>query len=297
MPTRRHLLALGPLAMLAGCAAPWPRGVDDAPSASAAARLRESAHAHGAQALSGLHDINLAFDGEWGTGIQRIQPALVDEGFRKTSEERLLPALGVMAQRHRGPQGRKQVLRQWQPGQTGTVRLAYNGQPDSTDTDLRDAAAVVCDAYRIFVLGPMVLANREPDALNAHWGEPTEVDGQLCDVVHLQLRPGLGFAAQDRLALYISRSSQLMRRVRFSINALPSTAGAVVEVDLGQHLARHGVLWPTHYVERLIRPIPNFHVHEWRLTGLDVNRGYGPEALAGPAWAPEAERPAAPLQR
>jgi hypothetical protein len=59
---RRRLLLAWPLAALTGCAAPWPAVPAGPGSASALARLRESADAHGLAGWRALHDVNLGFD-------------------------------------------------------------------------------------------------------------------------------------------------------------------------------------------------------------------------------------------
>jgi hypothetical protein len=109
------------------------------------------------------------------------------------------------------------------------------------------------------------------------------VDGRVCDVLHVRLEPGLGFSARERVALLIDRQDALVRSIRFSLDGLASTQGAVAEVELYDHVQRHGVTWPTRFYERLLRPFPRLPVHDWTLTGLDVNRGYAAEALLGPA--------------
>ena len=283
---------LAGMAGLAGCASapPWPSGAQARPSASAAARVRESAQAHGLAAWQQLQDVNLAYAGEWSSLIDRLQPTLADAGRRQKSEERWLPAAGLLAQHHTGPVGHKQVRRQWQPGSTGQVAVWFGGQP-STDRDVLDAAALVCDGYRLFLLGPMALMDGPRDVA---WGEPTNVDGRPCDVLHLTLRPGIGLGDQDRVALDIDRQQGLMRRIRFSLDGLASTVGAVAEVDCFDHITRHGVVWPTRFHERLLSPL-SLRVHDWRLTGLDVNRGYGAAELQGQRFGPLAAKPAAPL--
>lgn len=122
------------------------------------------------------------------------------------------------------------------------------------------------------------------------------LDGRAheCDVLRVRMAPGLGFSGSDRLALFIDRAERLMRRVRFSLDGLDSTRGAVAEVDTFDHAALHGVRWPTRFHERLLRPLP-LTVHDWRLTGLDVNRGLGRAEVSGPAFEGRAAAAAAGL--
>jgi hypothetical protein len=44
----------------------------------------------------------------------------------------------------------------------------------------------------------------------------------------------------------------------------------------------------------VIHPLP-LPAHDWRITGLDVNRGYDAAALAGPAFTGAAAAPAGAL--
>ena len=297
---RRLLAALATAPFLPGCASPpWPAapatGTDDA---RARALLAGSAQAHGLPAFRRLKDINVAFSGQWRPLVARLQPDLVDADFRGVSEERLLPAGGLMAQDHRGPAGHKQVLRRWPAdprdlaaGAQGEVQVWRNGQSDAGPAS-RQAAALVCDGYRLFLLGPMLLADVPGPLAPA---EGAVVDDDACDALHLMLRPGLGLSAADRLTLYISRRSGLMRRVRLSLEGLASTAGAVAEVDLFDPVERQGVRWPTRFAERLLRPIPGLPVHDWQLTGLDLDRGYGAADLDGSGFGGAARLPARPL--
>jgi hypothetical protein len=106
--TRRAALGLALLPLFSGCSTPLPMGSRPAGDAAAARRVQESAEAHGLTAYRALTDINVSYSGEWRPLIDRIQPELVDAGYRGTSEERLMPAAGVVAQAYMGPLGRKQ---------------------------------------------------------------------------------------------------------------------------------------------------------------------------------------------
>jgi hypothetical protein len=303
-------------------------------SAHANALLDEAAAAHGAAAFASIDDLNVSYSGRWHGLVARLQPALVDAGFRGSSEERLLPNAGLVAQAHTGPAGCKHVIRQMpmrqipaaapppvtaaappsapaagadaRPSatqrddrQTGEVRVYFNGV-ESTDREQRAAAALVVDGYALFLLGPLLLdrAWMTQRGLVAEWGGEARIRvagrTERCDVLQLRLTPGLGCAGADRLAVYIDRRERLMRRVRFTLNGLESTQGAVAEVDCSEHLTRFGVVWPTRFQERLLRPLP-LEVHDWRLTGLDINRGYTANDLAYLVFAGRAFPPALPL--
>lgn len=296
---RRQLLqsalALPVVSAIAGCASPLPKTLIAQSQPAAVKRLRESAEAHGEPALASLHDINVSYSGTWRPLVGRLQPVLIDPQFRGDSQERFLVRENLLAQSHTGPGGRKQVLRgpRRQRGDLdqGEVQVWFNGA-ETLDPDKRAAAALVADGYLLFLLGPAWLTRR---SLIAEFGGVETVDGHECDVIDVQLRPGLGFAPLDQLGVCVGRDDALMRRVRFSLNGLASTRGAVAEVDCFDHVTRHGIAWPTRYVERLLAPIPNLPVHDWLLTGLDVDRGYDVLALANPALDGAAVAPAAAL--
>jgi hypothetical protein len=301
-PTRRRLLmasiALPAVPWLTGCAAPLPVSMNPATTPAARALLDESAEAHGLAALALLADLNLSYAGEWRPLIDRLQPALADAGFRGGSEERLLLREGLVAQAHTGPSGRKQVLRR--PGTSsasqGDVRVWFNGE-EARDTDRRAAAALVVDGYSLFLLGPMLLAKRwaAERSMVMELGGIESVNGRDCDVLRVRLAPGFGFAASEQLALFIDRKERLMRRVRFTLDGLASTAGAIAEVETFDHVTLHGVRWPTRFYERLLRPLP-LPVHDWRLTGLDVNRGLDVAEVSGPVFMGKAVQPAVALR-
>lgn len=284
---------------LAGCASPMPPLDMGQMGPEADALLARSAAAHGLQALPGIHDISLRYEGEWPGLIDRLQPTLVDKGFRGGSEERLLLRDCLVAQAHTGPQGRKQVVRRADPAGMGQVRVWFNGE-EAADPERRAAAALVADGYGLFLLGPMQLARLRaagrPLRLAMAGRERVTLDGAIhdCDVLRARVAPGLGFSEAEELALFIDRQDGLTRRIRFSLNGLESTRGAIAEVDLFDHVPRHGLRWPTRFHEHLLRPFP-LPVHDWRLTGLEVNRGMTAEELSGPVFLGRAAAPGAPL--
>jgi hypothetical protein len=302
--TRRALLAAGAatLPWLAGCGTPLPLTVQpgSAAATAGAARLRETAEVHGLAAYRQLRDINIGYDGQWRALIDRVQPVVVDKAFRGSSQERLMPALGINAQHYRGTAGSKHVF--WRGAAPGNgnsavapalavdVGVWFNGQR-SSDAAVQAASALVAGAYGLFLLGPLWVAER---GLAAELAGTERVNGRACDVVHVWLRPGFGFAPLDRVALCIDRDDGITRRVRFTLEGFTSTQGAVAEVDTFEHQRRFGVLWPMRSYEEVVHPL-RLPAHDWHVTGLDVNRGYEPAALQGPQFSGAAAAPAAAL--
>ena len=292
--SRRRLLGALTLPWLVGgCSTPLPLGPQPPNDANAAARLRDSAQAHGSDAYKALADINVSYSGEWRPLVNRIQPEVVDAGFRGSSQERLMPRAGIVAQAYTGPMGRKQVV--WRrggaaPNDLGEVAVWFNGAR-SADPAAQNAAALVAEGYGLFLLGPLWLADR---GLRMQMGGTERVDGRICDVVDVWLSPGLGRVATDRVALCIDRTDGLVHRMRFTLEGFVNTQGAVAEVDTFDHERRFGVVWPMRSFERIVHPIA-LPAHDWRITGLDVNRGYGAGELTGPAFLGAAAAPARPL--
>jgi hypothetical protein len=296
---RRALLASLALPALQGCAAPLPPLPDQASSPQAQALLQASAVAHGADSYATLTDVSVSYAGQWRAVVDSLQPDLVDAGFRGRSEERLLPHGRLLAQAYTGRKGHKQVVRQTAPQDRGTVQVWFNDQA-TQDAAARDAAALVADAYSLFLCGPMLLADAwTADRTLVMQLAPPEritVGGQEhdCDVLRFSATPGLGLSQVDQLAVFIDRPERLMRRVRFTLDGLESTRGAVAEVDTWAHVTLHGVRWPTQFHERLLRPVP-FPVHDWHMTGLDVNRGYMAADISAAVFTGRAAPPAMAL--
>ena len=247
--------------MLAGCVSvpdPRPGGSEE----RATQILKQAADAQGPEALERLHDVNARFEGKWSFLAARLQPVLVDDRFRGTSEERYLVHETTVSQAHSGPGGVKQVFRD-----KAGIRVLYNGK-ESSDADVRDAAALVADDYRMFLLGPRFFQERQ--ATLQYLGTET-VDGASCDNLLAALTPGIGNSAEDRVVLSIDQSRHGLRRVRITLNGLESTRGAVADIFLRDPIRIGGVVWPTAFYEELKRPFDT-SVHHWRLTAIDFDR-------------------------
>jgi len=302
LATLRRFVMLFSLFGLCACVS-IPAPESDTRTARAQALFDATADAHGRAAFGSLQDIAVAYDGQWYALVQKLQGVLVDPDYRQRSEERLLIGEGVIGQVHTGPAGRKVVLRErrWRPEAASAslddgssrVKVRYDGQPDRTGAVL-DAAALVADAYRMFLLGPLhfIGSDAQMETLSA-----VRLDGRPVDRLRIRTRPGLGASAQDDYVLYIDRDERLTRRIRFTLEGLASTRGAIVETDLFDYMERDGLRLPTRFFERIRRPIPGLRAHRWRMTGLDLNRGMTAEEVSPQGFTGSAQRPAEALGR
>lgn len=251
----------------------------------ARALVQASQKAHGSADFAKIKDLSVRYEGKWAAIGPRFQPVLVDSKFRGGSEERLILARRIIAQSHTGLGGIKNVLRQ--PDQ---IAITYNGNL-SKDAEANAAAALVADAYALFLLGPFYF--QQCDTVFAMNGASV-VDDDVCDDVLAVLRPGLGMAEQDRVILSIDRKSMLLRRVRLTLNGLESTLGAEVDVTFRDFKKIGGVLWPTDFDERVRSPF-KLHAHHWNLRGLDINRGLNIRDLKLSPWSSKAAQPTSAL--
>lgn len=273
--------------LLSACSSPQISTRDIGKSDPAAkGLLTASQDAHGKKAFAKVRDVSVRYEGKWAAVGPKFQPVLADTKFRRGSEERLLIASRAMMQEHSGPGGKKIVVRK-----PGTVAVAYNGVT-SNDAEASRAAALVADAYTLFLLGPFYFDR--PGVVLAPNGE-ARVDKAVCDQVLAVLRPGFGMAKEDRVILFIDRANKQLRRVRMTLSGLESTRGAEVDVTFRDFRNIGGIVWPTDFDERICVPF-DLHAHHWRMLGLDLNRGLRASDFAVSGFKGSAAKPAAPLQ-
>ena len=280
------ILAAGMLA-LAGCGGPLPP-IPSTPvvaiqsSADARALLDACLAAHGGvAAYERLHNVNVRFSSHWAAIGPKLQPKLSDTGYREGSDEwyKAMPNGWTVEQIHRGPKGVKHVLRI--PPNTIVVNYGGSSAPD-TDPEVNAAASLVTDAYSMFLFGPDFFRRR--GAKLERLFTSGDVDGRPCDELLAVLQPGLGLSKEDRVVLFIDRQTHLLLRVQFTLNALESTRGAEVQVDLSHHEKLAGVMFPTVFYEHIDRPV-NLDAHRWQLLGFSANQGHG---AGGPTTPVEA---------
>ena len=247
------------LLTLAGCATvPMPTTSGADPRATRL--LLQAADAQGSAALSQLKEIKIRYDAKWGADIvARVQPVLVDKRFRGNSVEWYAIPDQKTVQVYDGPGGIKQVVR------TPTdVQAWYNGKP-ATDADVLDAAALVADGYRMFVLGPAFFLERH--AVVQYLGSETVGEAD-CDDLLAILRPGIGRSVEDRVIISIDKRDHLIRRFRMTVEGMDSTRGAVADVFPQNYIRIDGVAWPTIFDEELKNPF-DVDVHHWRVVQID----------------------------
>ena len=285
-PAARCLLLAVLGSVLASCVSPQiSTGPVQRSDPRATALVAAAQRAQGGKAFAKVRDISVRYEGQWAPIGPRFQPVLADTKFRRGSEERLLVNVRVMAQLHTGPAGKKLVVRTPEK-----VIVAYNGAR-SPDAEANRAAALVADAYTMFLLGPCYFDRR--GVVFSAVGDEV-VDGAVCDKVLAILRPGFGFAEEDRVVLFIDRASKQLRRVRMTLNGLESTRGAEVDVTFRDFRRMGGIMWPTDFDERIRVPF-QLHAHHWKMLGLTINSGFRAADLAVTGWKDRAAIPAAPL--
>ncbi len=240
----------------------------------------------GVEAYARLHDVNVRFSSHWASIGPKLQPKLSDTGYREGSDEwyKAMPNGWTVEQVHRGPKGIKHVLRI--PPNTVVVNYSGSSAP-SADPEVNAAAALVADAYSMFLFGPDFFRRHAPklERLPAIG----DVEGHACDELLAVLQPGLGLSKEDRVILFIDRQTHLLLRVQFTLNALESTRGAEVQVDLSHQQKLAGVMFPTEFYEHIDRPV-NLDAHRWQLLGFRANRGHGAGDPAQPFGAPPKPR-------
>ena len=114
--SRMSLVVMLLLALVQGCASRgFPPLTENGIDPQAAALLQRSAERHGLAAWQQLQDVSVAYAGEWSWLVPRLQPELIDAGYRQKSEERLILGEG-------GLLGQSAADR-YQPGKDRRIRM------------------------------------------------------------------------------------------------------------------------------------------------------------------------------
>ena len=246
-----------------GCSTPFPERENTKISragGSADWLLDLSIRAHGNDPYRSAQEIGVSFEGEWGFVAKMIQPELTDPGFRISSSEVYDLLSGKVSQIHRGSSGTKEVVRT-----TDDVRVKRNGALDRGVAS-RETAALVADAYRMFLTSPSYLRHRD---VRISRMSDAQIGGVRYHRIRATLEPGFGFSEKDELIYWIDSKSYLLRRVSFTIEGFALTRGSHITVDFLEYIERSGTLYPSKFEERVLAPV-KILAHEWVVTDLEV---------------------------
>jgi hypothetical protein len=248
------------LSLVAGCAANFPEPGGDRNPSAAQAVLESSIAAHGGYLFERTGSVRVSYDGRWRNLVKVLQPAIVDPGYRQQSEEKLDLATASIVQVHSGPDGTKLVART-----EDDVSVFYD-DTETNDATTRAAAALVADAYTMFLAGPSFFRQRGAELTLL---EPETRDGESYQRIHATLEPGFGFSERDEAVLWIHEESGYLSLVHFTIDGLASTRGASVDVAFDAHKEIDGYVWPTEFYERVRAPL-RIGAHSWEVVSLEV---------------------------
>jgi hypothetical protein len=269
--------------LASGCATQFPRpSLQDDVNIETSVSFAETFEAHGGKHLDSLQNLNVGITGRWKQLIRRIQPLVTDYTYRVESQERLLPQALVYAAHYTGPAGTKSVFRS--PEQ---ILVHYNGE-QSLDQAVLSSTALTADAFHLFLLGPLALYAWQEDFVAL---PPARLAGQLHARLYLKRSPGFGFSDIDEVVLWVDAQTKLTRMIQITLEGHETTRGAHVEVEYLKYVNQGSFTFPSEFFERVNAPI-SIDAHEWRLTGLDINRDYRQRDLLSPGFAGEAKRPA-----
>jgi hypothetical protein len=269
-PKRRPpiwLLLAAAALLLSSCASTRiPKTTLTASDPDAVSLLTASQRAHGAPAFASIRDLNIRSVRKWSGLGAAFQAGLSDRHYRRQSEEALDLTTGTIVQLHQNRGARKFVLRA-----PGRVTVWYNGQPDARESVIR-AAALAADTDRMLLLGPLYF--QRPGVILEKLGT-AKVAGAECDEVLATLRPGFGFAEEDRVVLAIDQKTQRLRRARLTLNGLREGGGGEAEVIFRNWGERSGVWWATERDERQPGWVP-LPLCRWVMPDLKANHGFAP---------------------
>lgn len=242
---------------------------------------------HGGQALDSLNDVNVALSGQWKTLIKRIQPLVTDFNFRVKSEERLFPNQGGYIAFYTGPGGNKKVVRT-----PDSIDVYYNGIA-STDPEVLSSTALTADAFLLFLVGPLALANWQDKFTRL---ADITYQGKTYYRLHLYRFPGFGFSESDQVVLWVDPDTNRTHMIQITLEGHSTTQGAHVEVEYLDYVQQGDYLFPSKFFERVNAPIA-IDAHAWHLTGFDINRETELERYQGPDGVIFSAHPAEPINQ
>lgn len=255
---------------------PLATAEDSSASTEAHNLLQWAVEAQGGDAWNKVEDVTVRYQGEWGKFVPKMQPVLSDVGYRTKSREVYWPMEGRVLQAHVGPEGEKRVLRS-----EDTVAVGYRPHGsagfETADAEQMSAAALVADAYSLFLFGPSFVAHR---VAGLELLPDDKIDGESYSRLLALIRPGFGEAEEDQVMMWIDKETGLLFRVLFSLEGFEAARGAEVDVTFLSHRQEAGYWWPDDFRERVRSPVRAF-AHAWSTEELVV--GSGAEA-PGTTW-------------
>ncbi len=280
----RNLFIVSCLFFLNACAKPLlrPAEVASKTTDSGAVLFQKTLAAHGGASLTTLNDVSLSVTGKWGFIPAKIMPKVADQFYRVSSEERYLPNQGIYSAFYNGPAGTKKVVR------TPTSVTVFYNDKEPTDPELLQATAMTSDAFLLFSLGPLALNRYQTDFKRLSDGKLKEKNYHR---LYSKIRPGLGFAEQDEVVLWIDPKTYLTYSLEVTLKGFKATQNSHVNVIYLEYFKHEGYVIPKRVDERVLAPI-NVHAHSWTVTGFDINRGLKIEHLKGKGWQGSAVEPA-----
>ena len=81
-----------------------------------------------------------------------------------------------------------------------------------------------------------------------------------------------------------------------TLSGLDSNRGPEVDVTFRKFKNIDGVLWPTDFDERIRSPL-KLHAHNWKLRGLESNRGLSAHYLKLLQWTGKTAKPSVTISR
>ena len=129
------------------------------------------------------------------------------------------------------------------------------------------AAALVAEAYQLFLLGPRYLDAHES---GLRMLESRREDGRTYERLVARLRPGLGDSEEDVVELWVDAETALPHRVHFTLEGFPSTRGAHADTTYMHGMRVEGHWFPVEFRERVRGPLRLF-AHEWRTSALSFD--------------------------
>lgn len=249
---------------ITGCAQSFPRPSSEPVVSSATMSGQQlfdkSLTAHGGNDLSNLKAVTTDTTGHWHFWVTRIQPLVSDHTYRVDSKERLFIHEYRYEADYSGPAGTKTVERT-----SDAVKVSYNGH-SANDPEVLASTAMTADAFYLFSLGPLALANR---SLNFARISDEKISDKNYFRIYAKLEPGFGYSNADELTLWIDPETYWVKRYAITLQGFKSTQGAFVDTTVTNYEKLGNYVFPQAFKERVRAPI-KIPAHEWHHTNIEI---------------------------